>query len=235
MDDSTQSVSVSEVLALAAFQKLPKAQVEQIAPLLVRQTYLVGQIIFLEGEPSSGLWFVAKGRVKVIKHSLNGRVQGICLVNRGKCFGSCPLFDIGRNPASAQALDNVTLFILPQPYLHHLERQEPALSSMLLRIYSQRLGHLARLIEGLGTWTVADRINDSLLTYAERTESGLIVRLTHERLAALSGTVREVVTRHLLRLEKEGVLRSEPGQITVIDSSALTLPCLLSADDAAVG
>jgi CRP/FNR family transcriptional regulator len=139
-----------------------------------------------------------------------------------------------RNPASAQALDEVTLFVLPQHYLHHLEQQSSLFSLALLRIYSQRLDHLARLIEGLGAWTAADRINHCLLTYADQTESGHVVRLTHDKLATLSGTVREVVTRHLAHLEKVGAVHIEPGQITIVDRSTLTLPCALGNEEATV-
>jgi CRP-like cAMP-binding protein len=52
-----------------------------------------------------------------------------------------------------------------------------------------------------------------------------MVELTHERLAALSGTVREVVTRHLLDLEKEGVVRNELGRIIIVNPGALLPPC----------
>ncbi len=104
----------------------------------------------------------------------------------------------------------------------------------LLHVYSQRLESLARLSTSLSTWAVADRINDVLLTYADRIESQRVVILTHEELAALSGTVREVVTRYLASLEKAGTVRIEPGQITLVDPSALTLPCRFDDGELAV-
>jgi CRP-like cAMP-binding protein len=95
----------------------------------------------------------------------------------------------------------------------------------LLHIYSQRLEHLARVGEVLGSWTVSDRINDCLLTYANQEAPQPTVELTHERLAALSGTVREVVTRHLNVLENEGIVRNEIGQIILLNPNALLPPC----------
>ncbi len=227
-------IQVSELLMLSAFRAMPETQLEQLAAILVRQTYAPGQLIFVESEPSVGLWFVAEGRVKIMKQSLNGRVQGICLMNQGKCFGSCPLFNTGRNPATAQALDNVTLFVLPQEQLQHVGKADPNFVAALLHVYSQRLESLARLSTSLSTWAVADRINDVLLTYVDRIESQRVVILTHEELAALSGTVREVVTRHLASLEKAGTVRIEPGQITLVDPSALTLPCRFDEGEPAV-
>jgi CRP/FNR family transcriptional regulator len=211
---------------IGAFRDLSNSRREALATAMVRRTYMPGQLIFLEGDPSCGLWFIVEGRVRIIKQSRNGRVQGLCLVDRGKCFGSCPLFDGDRNPANAQAIDNVTLLVLPSEALQRFVQQEPDVASVLLRIFSQRLSHLAKLGEGLGTREVGHRINDCILAYAEERAPHPVVSLTHDKLASMAGTVREVVTRHLAKLESEGVVRVEPGQIIVLDADALEGSCL---------
>jgi len=193
---------------------------------MIRRDYAPGQFIFFEGDPATGIWFILKGRVRIIKQSLNGRVQGLCLVNRNRCFGSCPLFDQDINPASAQALDKVTLAILPRDTLLQMIESDPGLTEALLRVYSQRLSHLARLSEGLGRWSTDMRINDCLLAYAEAGTPYPVVRLTHEKLAALAGTVREVVTRHLARLEAQAVIEIEAGQIILLNIDAISTLCL---------
>ncbi|MBL8155178.1 MAG: cyclic nucleotide-binding domain-containing protein, partial [Anaerolineae bacterium] len=100
-------VQVEELAAIPAFHDLPVEQVRRLAEVMIRRSYQPGQIIFMEGDSANSLWFVGHGRVKIIKQSINGRIQGLCLMDRGKCFGSCPLFDMERNPATAQALDEV--------------------------------------------------------------------------------------------------------------------------------
>ncbi|MBE0690775.1 MAG: Crp/Fnr family transcriptional regulator [Anaerolineae bacterium] len=119
----------------------------------------------------------------------------------------------------------MTLFILPEEALQQMKARDPQLIKALLHIYSQRLEHLARVSEVLGSWTVSDRINDCLLTYANRETQQPYVELTQEKLAALSGTVREVVTRHLNLLEKEGIVRNETGRIIILNADALLPPC----------
>ena len=142
------------------------------------------------------------------------------------CFGSCPLFDGDSNPANAQAVDSVTLLVLPSDALQRFVQTEPLVASALLRIFSQRLSHLAKLGEGLGTWQVGHRINDCILVYAEAAVPHPVVSLTHDKLASMAGTVREVVTRHLARLESDGVIRVEPGRIVVLRQDALEGGCL---------
>lgn len=218
-------VKTDELRDMPAFRSLPLEQIQSLAAVMVRRHYAPGQIIFIEGEPGGSLWFVAQGRVKIIKQSLNGRIQGLCLMNRGTCFGSCPLFDMRKNPATAQALDKVTLFVLPADAVQQLKERDPHLVKALLYIYSQRLEHLARVSEVLGSWTVADRINDCLLTYANHETQQPVVQLTHEEIAGLVGTAREVVTRHLKLLEREGIIRNESGRIFILSLSALLPAC----------
>jgi CRP/FNR family transcriptional regulator len=219
-------LKTDDLLKIAAFKEMPLHQLERLATVAVWQTYSPGQIIFLEGEVSGGLWFVQTGRVKIIKQSLNGRILGLCMMTSGKCFGSCPLFGMDKNPATAQAVDEVTLLVVPQERLNHLIHEDANLAGALLRIYSQRLLHLARLSEKLGAWTTGDRINDCLLAYAEPTDGYAVVRLTHEKLADLAGTVREVVTRHLSQLERGGTIQIEQGHILLLDTNRLSLPCV---------
>ncbi|MBK8024947.1 MAG: Crp/Fnr family transcriptional regulator [Chloroflexi bacterium] len=218
-------IGTADLREMPAFRDMPLEQLTSLAQLMVRRQYAAGQIIFMEGEHAGSLWFVVEGRVKIIKQSLNGRIQGLCLMNRGKCFGSCPLFDMKKNPATAEAMDAVTLFVMPETAVQKLKDRDPHLVKALLHIYSQRLGHLARVSEVLGSWTVPDRINDCLLTYADRDSTEAVVQLTQEKLAALSGTVREVVSRHLNMLERAGIVRVETGKIVILNADALLPPC----------
>ncbi len=216
------SVNPAELKSIKSLTHLTDDQLVQLAPLMIRQLYRAGELIFLEGEPAQGVWFLLEGRVRIIKQSVHGRVQGLCITRPGKCFGGCPMFDDAVNPASAEALDQVTLLILPSDATEILAERDPQLLWMLLKVYSHRVEHLARLSEGLGAWSVGTRINDCLVVHAEDGE----VVLTQERLAELVGTVREVVSRHLSCLEKEGVIRVETGRITILEYDSLRCGCL---------
>jgi CRP-like cAMP-binding protein len=223
------AVSLVDAQQIPAFQEFSDAQVELLAGLLVRRHHAPGELIFLEGDTTKGLWFVLEGRVRIIKMSEGGRVQALCVMNPGKCFGGCPLFSMEKNPANAQALDEVVLLVLPEAETSYLQAKNPELMTMLLQIYSERLGLLAQLSEQLGTWSVHARINDTLVTYAEQQSGKLVVSFTHEKLAHLAGTVREVVTRHLTQLEAQQVIRQEVGVIEILDQHELQSVCLVAS------
>lgn len=221
------AVSLTEVQAIAAFRTFSEQQQQLLASLLIRRHYTPGELIFLEGEPTKGLWFVLEGRVRIIKMSLEGRVQALCVMNRGKCFGGCPLFSMEENPANAQALDDVSLLILSHEETAYLQANDPDLMFILLQIYSERLSLLARLGESLGTWSVNQRINDVLLTYAVQKGAGWVLDFTHEKIAHLAGTVREVVTRHLNQLEANQKVAQTSDGIQILDRDELRSACLV--------
>jgi len=225
MNTNPSIVTVDELQQMPAFHNLSDTQLQRLSILMIRRKFAPGQFIFIEGERSNSLWFVAHGRVKIMKQSQNGRVNGLCLMNKGKCFGSCPLFEMERHPATAQALDEVTLFVLPSDALQQAKQTDPQLVKALLHIYSQRLEHLTTITEMLGTWTVAERINDNLLACAIQEDGEFIAKLTHEKLAELAGTAREVVSRHLSQLEKAEIIKMTTGHIIIKKPSELNSPC----------
>lgn len=217
------AVALKDVQMIKALAHLTHEQHAQLAQVMYRRDYQPGEFIFFEGEIARGIWFILQGKVRIIKHSTGGRIQGLCITSPGKCFGGCPLFDGDINPASAQALDSVTLLILDDKSRAELEQRDPDFLWTLLQIFSQRLDLLSKLSEGLGAWKVSTRINDCLVTHSN---AEMIVELTHEKLAEMVGTAREVVTRHLQDLEKNNIIQTEAGRITILAIEELKTGCL---------
>jgi|GEM_PF-2001344 len=222
----TNQISVIELRKLKSFSELDNNQIQRISQCMVRRNYAPGQFIFLEGDDSTGLWFILDGKVKIIKQSSSGRMQGLCLVDSGKCFGSCPLFDSGdSNPADAQALTDVVLAVIPRQRIQELIYSDVSIATTLLEIYHDRMDLLAKLGECLGTWTVGMRINDCLIAHAETSADVQQVKLTHEDIATLVGTAREVVSRHLAELESINIIKCHPNVISLLEINALKTPC----------
>ncbi|MCA9913099.1 MAG: cyclic nucleotide-binding domain-containing protein, partial [Anaerolineae bacterium] len=118
-------VKVKELQEMPVFERLTESQLECLARVMIRRTYAAGQSVFLEGDPAVGVWFVVNGQVRIIKQSSSGRVQGLCVIKKKKCFGTCPLFDGDTNLANAVAVTEVTLAVLPGADLQRLIYEEP--------------------------------------------------------------------------------------------------------------
>ncbi len=219
-------VSITDIMAIPVFSRLSLEGLDLIRRVVVERTFPPGQIIFLEGERSQGLWFLKEGRVKIFRMSAEGREQGLCVMRSGMCCG-CPLFYGETNPASAQSLDTVTLYFIRRDVALGLADRHPEVSRALLRVFAKGEQILSSLVVNLSCSRLIDRLAQILLDHSEGqdppTQRGTqpSLKLSHQELANLLGTTREVVSRYLDRLEWAGVVKLGRKRITILDSEKL--------------
>ncbi len=204
------------------FSELNPAQWEQVRSLLLERSFDKDEVLFLEGYPGTGLYFVTAGRIKIFKTSAEGKEQILHIVEAGDSFNDVPVFDGGSNPASAKALETATVYVLPKEDVAALLERYPALALGMLRVLASRLRHLAGLVEDLSFRHVTSRLAKVLLERTQETAaSGLRRGWTQQELAAMVGTAREVVSRSLRNLEGQGAIRVDRHRIMVLNEKLL--------------
>src|ERR1039458_5351329 len=103
----------------------------------------------------------------------------------------------------------------------------PQVALKVLRGVGARLRRLVGIIEELSFTTVRHRLASFLLRLAEkegkRTSEGVEITLpvSNQELASQIGTVRELVSRNLSRLQAEGMLKIDGRSVTICDRKAL--------------
>jgi len=193
----------------------------------VPRHYSAGDIVFSEGEPCSGLYVVASGHVRIFKSSASGREQVLSIDGPGSSVAELPVFDGGTYPASVAAIDDVTLLFVSKQDFQALCLAHPQVALKVLRVVGGRLRRLVGIIEELSFATVRHRLASYLWRLAQtegkHTAHGIEVTLpiSNQELAAQIGTVRELVSRNLSRLQSEGMLRIDGRNVTITDLQAL--------------
>jgi CRP/FNR family transcriptional regulator len=214
-----RAVSASELRSLqsAFFADLATNDLEALGAAMFQRSYPAGQIVLLEGAASSVLYVVQAGRLKLFKTSSRGREQVLRLLRPGDMFNEVAVFDEGPNPASAQAIEDCTLYLLRRRDLIGFVAERPGIALAITRTFARRLREALALVEDLAFRDVTSRLAKILLEGQEvRTP-----RLTQELLAAMAGSRREVVGRALKALSLEGAVKLERGRIHVKDRKAL--------------
>jgi len=209
------------------FSGLTESELGFLAQRTVPRHYSAGEIVFGEGEPCSGLYVVESGNVRIFKSSPNGREQVLSIDGPGSSIAELPLFDGGAYPASAPAVDDVTLLFVSKQDFQALCLAHPQVPLKVLRVVGARLRRLVGIIEELSFTTVRHRLASYLLRLAQksgkRIPEGVEVTLpiTNQELAAQIGTVRELVSRNLSRLQAEGMLKTDGRNVLIINLKAL--------------
>ncbi len=209
------------------FADLEAACLRDLAGQARRREYGEGDVVLLEGAPCKGLYFVISGRVKVYEVSGDGKEQVLRILGAGRTFNDVPVFDGGPNPASVAAMEASAVGYVPRAAVMELVEKHPEVAGAVIRVLAARLRALTVVIEDLSLRSVVARVAKLLLdcTRGEATlvegAAGACVRLTQHQIAAMVGSVREVVQRALKTLEREGGIRLERARVLVLDPMAL--------------
>jgi CRP/FNR family transcriptional regulator, cyclic AMP receptor protein len=209
------------------FSGLAENELNFLAQRAVLRNYAAGQSIFGEGEPCSGLYVVESGHVRIFKSSANGREQVLSVDGPGSSIAELPVFDGGNYPASVTAIDDATLLFVSKQDFQALCLAHPQVALKVLRVVGSRLRRLVGIIEELSFTTVRHRLASFLLRIAQkegkRSASGVEINLpaSNQELASHIGTVRELVSRNLSRLQAEGILQIDGRTVTILNMKAL--------------
>jgi CRP/FNR family transcriptional regulator len=209
------------------FATLTDKEMHTLSARVSKRHFGKAEVLFSEGDPCHGLFVVATGRIRIFKLSPSGREQVLAVEGPGSSFAELPVFDGDVYPASASALEDAEVLFISRKDFQHYCREHPEVALKVLGVVGARLRRLVGIIEDLSFTTVRQRLISLLLRRVQEggtaTKEGVRVALkaTHQDLAAELGTVRELVSRNLSRLQAEGLLEVDGRTIVVKDLSAL--------------
>ncbi|HLK47044.1 MAG TPA: Crp/Fnr family transcriptional regulator [Bryobacteraceae bacterium] len=175
--------------------------------------YRKGQVIYNQTQPSSSLYLVIDGKVRVSHCSNDGKQIVVDIYQPDEFFGESVFLRLPCRAEEARALENTKLMAWTGPEVEEIASRQPRLAVALLQVMVQRNMGFTQRIESLCVENIGKRVARALLRLADRMgtpENDGSVRmlpLTHELLAQYVGTSREVVTMHMNRLRRQGYVR----------------------------
>lgn len=209
------------------FSGLSPEELQALAARTARRQFKSGELLFSEGEPCHGLHIIGSGRVRIFKTSISGREQVLAVNQPGESVAELPVFDGGVYPASAVAIEEAQIAFISQRDFHGFCLEHPQVALKVLSVVGSRLRRLVGIIEELSFTTIRQRLVALLVRLAQNqgtaTGDGIEFQLpaTHQELANQLGTVRELISRNLMRLQAEGLLDVEARRIVVKDMKGL--------------
>lgn len=215
--------------AVSLFSGLSPDELRLLAARAIRKRFAEGELLFQEGDPCKGLHMIAAGKLRIFKSSASGREQVLAVEGPGGSVAELPVFDGGNYPASVSAVENSEIIFISRADLRSFCMEHPEVALKMLAVVGARLRRLVGIIEELSFTTIRQRLISALVRMAETggkcTERGIEFQLpgTHQDMAHQLGTVRELVSRNLMRLQAEGFLLVDARNITVVDLPRLKM------------
>src|SRR5579872_2648670 len=175
--------------------------------------YRKGQVIYNQTQPSSNLYLVIDGKVRVAHCATDGKQIVVDIYQPDEFFGESVFLRLPCRSEEARALENTKLMAWTGQEVEDITTRQPRLAVALLQVMVQRNMGFTQRIESLCVENIGQRVARALLRLADRMGaqekdgSLRMIPLTHELLAQYVGTSREVVTMHMNRLRRQGYVR----------------------------
>jgi CRP/FNR family transcriptional regulator len=216
-----QSTKAEILRRRSIFSGLSNSELAELVGLAAERSFRPGEFIFWEGDAPDYFYIIAEGRVKVIKHSSEGKEFIIAFFDSGEMFGEVAVFEGKSYPASAQAVaDTKVLGIRRDSFLSFLSAH-PRVAMGIISILSGRLRDAQSRLKDLAGERVEQRLARILLMLSSRLGSTL--PFTRQEIADMAGTTTETAIRIMSNFKQRGIIRSVRGKVIILDREKLRL------------
>jgi len=175
--------------------------------------YRKGQVIYNRDQPSTNIYLVIDGKVKVCRMADEGSQVVVDIYRTDEFLGESAFLSSPARDEQALALENTKVMTWTTAEIEDIVMRRPRLAVALLQIMVQRSIEFGHRIESFSVDNIARRLARTLIRFSERLgqsmEDGSIQMMpfTHELLSQYVGTSREIVTHYMNQFRRQGYLR----------------------------
>lgn len=212
---------VNKLRQIPLLAELEQDELTQLVEVIKERKAPKGSYIVYVDDESRNIMFIAQGEVKVSLVSDDGKEIVLAKLGQGDFFGEIALLTGEDRSANVIATEDCVLYVLQDDDFYRHVIKTGGLSLAMMRELAQRLASASSKIGDLALFDVYRRVARTLKSLAkeeERPDGNYLViekRPTHQELAAMVGTSREMVTRALKGLEEDNCIAIDGKRIEV--------------------
>ena len=193
----------------------------QLAKNAMWKVFAPDAVVFWEGDSESNLYYLQYGLLKILKASPDGREQVLRLISPGETFNEVGILAKRPNPATAVALEESGIWLIPRKALEELILAHPQVALQIIENMADKFIDLVSLAADLSLKSVKARLVKLLL---EQANGDVIERgssTTQAEMASRLGTVPDVLRRVIRELTKAGMIEMDKQHIRILDRAGL--------------
>lgn len=209
---------------------LDTATLSRLADSAVWKVFPPNAVVFWEGDSETNLFYLQYGSLKAIKSAPDGREQVLRFIHAGEVFNEIGVLARKPNPATAVALEESGIWLIPRGVLEEIVSEHPKTAMQIIENMADKVISLVVLAADLSLKTVEARFAKLLL---EQAEGDVIERrrwTNQTELASRLGTVPDVLSRVIRELTKAGLIEMDRQQIRILDRAGLAERAMLRGD-----
>ena len=215
---------MTDLTELPFFRPFPGEALAGLAASAHWRSYEAGQTVLEAGDAARDVFLVAEGVLRVSARSSGGHEVILNEIGPGALFGEISAIDGAERSANVVALTRARICAMPTTVFMAFALATPAASLHLMRALAALVREKDIRLFELSVLPVRPRLIALLLRLArQRPAGGMIISppRPHHELAARIGTRREVVSRTLSALLREGLVEQTRGGLVLPRPAAL--------------
>ncbi len=204
------------------FCRLSGGELSEVSTLFRTQKFAEDEYVFMEGEDSDRFYMAGIGRVKIVKHTPEGKDVILEIILPPEIFGGIAVLDGRPYPASAQAMEETTVLWIEKTTFFELIDRFHVLALEANVYFGERLRNAYDMLKSVSVERVERRIAFLLIRFGDRVgrrsnrdEIVMEMGLTMQEIAEMVGTTVETAIRVMNKLKKEGLISYGKGQTTL--------------------
>lgn len=214
--DVVAALASSRFLSVASRRSL--ARLAETATLI---TFPAGTALFNQKDLPTSVFVIHEGRVRVFRREPDGSVEELRTLAPGAIVGELGVLAGHRRTAAAEAIEDTTAWSIERGAFVEIFKSEPAVSIELAKMMAPYLMDDDAVAEDLLFLDLRARVAKRLLSVARGAGSvenpARELKLTDDNVAMMAGGTAEDVRYILSEMETNGLLRTEPGRIHLLD------------------
>jgi CRP-like cAMP-binding protein len=224
MNATAEVVSISERLSLREASDPIEQALNSLSFGKRVLTLRKNQVVFSQGEPADALYYIQRGKVKLVVVSFAGKEATLSVMGKGEFFGLGSLQQRSLRLATATTLEPSVIVRVERDIMQRELRSHPRLSEVLM---TQLLSRTLTLQKDLCTHIFdpsEKRLARVLLKLSrleeENQQQVAMPKISHDTLATMVGTTRSRITYFMNKFKKLGFI--DYGKEMMIHPSRLT-------------
>jgi CRP-like cAMP-binding protein/FixJ family two-component response regulator len=182
-------------------------------------------LIFMEGDSPSYLYYVATGKIKTYKTNESGKDYITEIHKEGSFFGYIPLLEDSDHKESAMGIEDSEIYLIPKQDFFYLLYSNREVSMQFIKFMSNSLSEAEEKLLHLAYNSARKRVAEALLFVSKKYQvdggNNLSFALLRENISALAGISPESVSRNLANFKDEGLIETDYGNIKILDITKL--------------
>jgi CRP-like cAMP-binding protein len=113
-------------------EDIDEAELSRIAKITQEVSIKKGEQLFKEKDDTRGLWLIRSGKIEISRMTADGWRQTLVVLPAGHFFGELSILENRKHVASATALDDSQLLLIPKGDFDNMVQRDCALALKLV-------------------------------------------------------------------------------------------------------